>query len=427
MNNKLMKILEKRLVKNFITLLSGGIFSSFIGVVNTILVIKILGLEKNGIIFLGLSYVGFFNTFFNFQSFDAIIKFVPFYKRRDQGKVVNFIKQGLFLDILTTIFAFSVCYLLLDFLGVLLKWNDETIKITKILIYTILFNITGTFLGVIRVYEKYNFLNIFNISKSLINLLQYIIIFFLGGGLLAVAYSNIITGLISFIILLVLISKLIKEKLTEKIKWFSIKFDKEFIKFLIYTNLSSTLDLPVFQLVPIIINKYLGLSEIAVYKILEKLGGIITQFIGVLSQVIAPEISIKIAEGKIKDVKKMDLNIKKSVLSLGVISMSFLWLTHKYWLGFIIPSYANYMTSIYLYLLFVIFTGMFVSQHPIFIYSGYAKYNVYILLVVNSIYLILILLFSKNFGLEGVVLTRIFQAGGIFLAKWTILNIKNKE
>ena len=69
------KIKGNNILRNTIILFSGQTFASIIGIVNTMLIIKAIGLEGNGIIAVVMSYANIFNGIFNFQSYNAVIKY----------------------------------------------------------------------------------------------------------------------------------------------------------------------------------------------------------------------------------------------------------------------------------------------------------------------------------------------------------------
>ncbi len=53
------------------------------------------------------------------------------------------------------------------------------------------------------------------------------------------------------------------------------------------------------HLTPFLINRFIGIEFISVYKVIEKIGGIIAKIASPLVNIIYPEISTKISEGDI--------------------------------------------------------------------------------------------------------------------------------
>lgn len=426
MKNKIENILKNKLIKNMTYIFSGSMIAAILTLLNTVILVKSIGLEKKGIIFLGLSYVGFFNALFNFESYQAIIKFLPSCMDFGNEKGQNYIKQGIILDAITAVFAFGVSYMLVDISGNYFNWGIQTRNHFKILTITILFTVAGAFTGILRIYEKFKEISWINIFTAAINTFLYIIGSILKLELSYYIYFVVISIFLSKLLILFLVYRTLKENGMSNLYFFKTKFDKEFIKFTIYTNLSSTLDLPVFHITPFIISKYLGFSDIAIYKILEKIGGIITRITGTMAQVLMPEISKRLSSGDKEGAYRIGFKIGKIVATIGMIGLIFVSLTYKFWLGYFIPDYDSYIVATYLYLFFVIFTQMFIAQHPILVYSGYVKEELLLLITVNTVYVFILLFFTKQLGISGIILSLIIQAAMVFTGTAIILKIKNK-
>ncbi|MGL5542522.1 MAG: hypothetical protein ACRDB2_04205, partial [Fusobacteriaceae bacterium] len=168
-------------------------------------------------------------------------------------------------------------------------------------------------------------------------------------------------------------------------------------------------------------------SDVAVYKILEKIGGLITKVTSTMVQVLRPEISKRLSSGDEDGAYRIGFKIGKIVLGVGVMGFFFVALTHRYWLGHLIPNYENYMVSIYLYLFLTIFTEAFSGQHPIFIYSGHVKENTILLIVVNSIYMVILLYLTRLLGIKGIIISLIIQAGMVFTIQGIILRKERRR
>lgn len=424
MIEKIEGLLKNKLIKNFLYLFSGTTLSSIIGMFNTALLVKALGLENNGIIFLGLSYAGFFNALFNFQSFEAVIKFLPNHMTKNNSEGKNIIKQALYLDFITAIFALIAAKMFMGIAAEYLKWDLITIKVAKILVYSILFTVPGCFTGILRIFEKFKYMSIIGLSLAISNTVIYSFGLFFNQELIYYVYATILLNFVNLLITLFLTYKTLKENEMQQLEIFKVKFQKDFVKFTIYTNLSSTLDLPIFQLTPFIINKYLGVSDVAVYKLLEKIGELIKRVTSIMGQSIMPEISKRLAQNDGAGAKRIGVKLGKIILSIGCLGIIFIALTKGLWLQWFIPNHLEYTSSLYFYVIFIVFTQTFIAQHPLFVYSGYVKENTILLLIVNTFYIFLLLFLAKHFGLDGIIVSKIIQAGTIYISKGIIFRIK---
>ena len=191
--------------------------------------------------------------------------------------------------------------------------------------------------------------------------------------------------------------------------------------FNIYSNLTSTLDLPINQVTQLIINKYLGFSANSAYSVFEKLGTIINKLGDPINQIIYPEMNLKIVDKDYDGAKNLSKKLKK--LMLGIFAVCFVGtlLTYKLWFHLFIDDVDLYIIPFCLYLAFISYSNAAMGTHNLFMALGYVKYNIPILIVVNSIYLIFLFFSIQYLGLSGVLLAYLIQALGMVVIKEIIL------
>lgn len=417
-----MKIRYNKFLKNVIHIANGTAIASGLNLINMSILVSAIGMKNNGAIFLAQSYVDFFNSLFNFQSYDAIIKFLPNYMNKDNEKCSNYIRLAMLLDIITAIFALIISLLVLDDFSKLLGWDNDVIYYSKILIATILFTVNGAFTGILRIYGKFKYMAISKSSGSIALFICYIIGYINHFSTTYYVLCMLLSKVIVFTIDFIMSYKTLNDENIQIFKFNNIDIDLEFIKFTIATNLRSTLDLPITHMVPFIINRYLGLEEIAVYKVLEKLGNTVSMAVGVINQVISPDISKKMSQNDIIGIKKIEKTFQITTLGFGITMLILIGFTYKMWMGLFITNYQHYMICVYLYFVYIIYKSLFMCQDPIFLYAGFVKYNIYILAIVNIMYIILLIFIIKSMGLSGLILSKIIQASCIFLLKGIILS-----
>src|SRR5699024_10428383 len=97
---------------------------SVLTLLNLSIMIKVLGLNKSSIVNLVISYTLVFDTIFNFQSFNSIIRFLPrALIDKDFLKVKGYLQQGFILDIVTALISFFAANLFLEFICNIFKWD----------------------------------------------------------------------------------------------------------------------------------------------------------------------------------------------------------------------------------------------------------------------------------------------------------------
>ncbi|WP_270207281.1 oligosaccharide flippase family protein, partial [Clostridium perfringens] len=334
--NSMNNIVKNSIVRNIILLLKGNILASLIGLFNTMILVNSIGLENNGIIFMAQSYVMLFNTLFNFQSYSAIIMFVPRAFKEGNQKIVVYLKQGFILDFATAFLAIIIASIFLYPTSKFMNWNSTVINCTYIYICIILFKTTGTMAGILRIYDNFKESVYINISEVLFKFIFFSIGYILREDIYYFIVIEVISALISMIGYIYFSYRVVKrENLHFRgEKW---ALDKEFFKFNLYSNLEMAVDLPLVHITPFIINYVLGFSDIAVYKIIEKLGTLISRVTIPITQAIYPNLSIKIANNDINGVKKIHSKIKFMILILGIFIIILCGLTLNIWLHYFIP------------------------------------------------------------------------------------------
>lgn len=425
MKRYIRNLLQNNLFKNILVLLQGNLIVSMISVINMALLVKTIGLEANGVIFMGQAYANLFNDLFNFQSFESIIKYVPIYLHKNNVKVINYIKQGFILDILTAIIAFLASISLIIPTSSLMGWENELIFISILYSIMILFKITGTSIGILRIFNKFKYTVYINISEVLIRFIWYSFGSINKMGIFYYVFGDLVISIISIIIMFILTYITLYENKMQNLFSIKTRIDKEFLKFNIFTNIQLTLDMPIRNITPFIINKFLGLSDIAVYKIIEKIGSIVSKITTPISTALSPEISQKIASGNLNQAIKIHKKIIKLVSLFGSIVIIALFLSKGLWMELFIPPTNKNILALFIYLIYLIYTNSFMAQHSIFIYAGFIKYSIGIVTISNLIYLIALIFLSLKYGIVGVMIARLIQSSIIFILKAIVLKIKN--
>lgn len=399
--------------------------SSVLSIVITFLIIFIIGAEQNGMIIIVQSYCMLMNDIFNFQSFTAVIKFLSNNNiNKYSNKIKQILKQAYFYDILTAIIATIVGISLLPFVSKFMGWNSSVIILINIYIISILLNINGTAIGILRYYNKFTYVALNNIVYNFIRL--FIIIFL--NKELTITILIILETILSIVknlslnILAVIILRgngikgLYKEKLV---------FDKEFFKFNIYSNITVTLDLPFQYLAIFFINKYLGFSENTIYKIFQNIGSIMTKISSPITQVIYPEMAKAVSNKNIKLATEYFKKIFKYLSILTIAISTLIYITKGIWFNMLVGTNFYYNKELLSYLVFCIISTSFMGIHPLFISLGYIKYNIRILILSNGIYCTLLLILGGSNGLEGIIISLLVQCIIVVVLKGYIIKSKD--
>ena len=232
------EVMNNNIIKNTIIMFSGQTVASAIGFINTFLVLKAIGLEGNGIIAIAANYAGMFNGLFNFQSYNAMIKFgADALEKNDMPQFKKYLKQAVLQDVLTAILAFIVGYMCIDYVSDFFNWDSQMVSYIKLYLLTIPFNISGSINAVIRLNNDFVVGAKIGIQMTLIKTVLLLV------GIVAkfeFKYYILLEIIMSIISSSLYIKSAIKYlKLTNCTDFLKVKigFDKEFTMFNIYNNI----------------------------------------------------------------------------------------------------------------------------------------------------------------------------------------------
>lgn len=420
------KISKRKLVKNFLLIFTGQGISSIFGLLATILIIGGIGSEEHGVLIVVQTYATLFYSLFSFKTFQGLIKYLARARQKNNKTDIKmYIKWSLVLDVISLILMFIIGILLKNPVIKLMKWPVTMKKYVIIYLATQLFYIQGTTIGVLRSYEKYNYVVRSQIISNVVRCIGYGFCLMLSRNFISFFIAEMIATLSNYMLLIIYTYKVLKQE--KLLDFYKIKLvnKKEFLMFNLYSNLTSTLDLPINQITQLIVNKYLGFAANSAYNVFEKLGTIINKLGDPINQIIYPEMNLKIVENDIETAKKLSRKLKKLMLVIFIVTAGGTLLTYPLWFHLFIDNVHKYLFAFILYLAFISYVNAAMGTHNLFMALGYVKYNVPILIVVNTIYLLILFYGIQIIGLTGVILAYLLQSVGIVIIKEIILK-KNK-
>lgn len=419
------KINKSNILKNSLIIMCGQTGASIINFINTFLVIQAVGVYGNGIIAVVQTYTNIFNGIFNFQSYNAMIKFgADALERENLQQFKKYIKQALVQDLITAILSIVCGYICIDLVANFMKWDSQIVFLIKLHLITIIFTITGSINGVLRLFNEFKIGAIINIKTAIVKVILVIVTMILNLDIIYYIIIEIIIAIMSSVLLFRAGYKCLKENDCLDFLKVNISFDKEFTMFNIHNNLVSTIDMPVGQLTTLIINKLLGISEVGTYNILVKVGGLLTKITEPVTQALLPELSKIVAKGEIKRAFSIVKKIFIYTIGLGVAVVIGISLSYKLWLGLLIEPNMRNVSLLILYILYIILVSAFSGIHLMFICLNLVRYNLLIVSISNIAYLIILYALTLKYGLFGIIISLIFQAVVVVLFKYVIVKIK---
>lgn len=394
------------ITKNIMTLITGNGIAMGIGFFSSALQIRLLGLTVFGQATLIITYVQVIDSIFNFQSWQALIKFGAAYKN-DPRQLKPYVKEAFIIDASTAIAGTAISILLVDLIcGGFLKWNSTMLFLAKFYSMTTLFHIEGMPIGYLRIVDKYKEMSACTVGVSIIKFSLVIFVYNIRSDIYACIFLNAIVDILSYIFqFIIALYYLHKNQILEGIIKCKMPKLKSFFEFSIYTSIASTLDIPIKQLDVFIVSKVLSVEAVAVQKTFNTLLSMFNSICTPISHVFLPSFSEQLAanniDESISDVKK----VKKIILIIGIPTAIVLGLTSPLWLTLLYSQeVASYWCVFLIEAVLRVFSLSFIAIHPLFTAMGFVKKNISIMLISNVIYFISAIILGINFGLYGLAI-----------------------
>nr|WP_275425570.1 oligosaccharide flippase family protein [Methanosarcina horonobensis] len=399
--------LFQRLFKNAGTLLSANMIAWILGLTTFVLMARVLGPSQFGLFTLIISYVTLVDGVVNFQSWQAMIKYGgDALENKNINRFKGVVKFCTLIDVLTAIVGTITAILIVSIIGSWLSWNNDTVNMATFYSLTILFNLSGTPTGVLRLFNKFRLFAIIHIITATVKLTGIAIIFYLNIDLWTVISLYITTTIIGQILLFSLGWRELQIQGYTGVFKVPLKeinsLNPGIFNFVLTTNLTGSVGLGRKEVDTLIIGGIAGAEGAGLYKVAKQLASIPAMCSDSLYQSIYPELSKLWA-------KKEILAFKKLIIRSGLIagaSATFIWI------GFIMfgswaiqtffgSSYVAAQSLTIMYMLAMVIAIFSFPLQPAMLSIGKPKISFWIQLVATIIYLITLKWLLSAIGIIG--------------------------
>lgn len=401
------ELLHHKLIRQTGVLLSGDAGARLLSLVSLTLTVRAIGAELFGILVVAEAYAKLIDRIFNFQSWSGIIRFGA--QAIQDGNTVSlkrYIKLGISLDVASSLLGSLIAFFIAPFVVKILKWDPSTLIAIQVYSFLIMFNFTGTAVGVLRLAEMFSLLAWQRIFYASIKFIAILFCWFFNKDFMFFLFSWMISEILGYLFVIGAAVNVIKSR-----KWFrtssvpnaSNNFSlKPFVHFILWTNLSSTVDIPTKFLDMFIVSSLVSFEAAGAYKVFQQIGHVLKKPMEPFYQVVYPHFSNTVAKGlpglAIKNAFRgmfFTLVIVALVLIASVVS-SFWWLPAMFGKEFarFLPDFATYM----------VITGLsvvFTNINPLFMALGFVRENFLIQTVANLAFIVMAWIGATHLGLRG--------------------------
>jgi len=332
------------------------------------------------------------------------------HSKKNYRLIENILSSSIIISIVISIIAFLVGYFLSFYINEILNISSR-ININELLfafkinlaatcLTLFSFCLSGTILGLQKTKEIGFILTITGILGIILN----VILLFNDFGLSSIAYSSLFKSIINLFIYVFFLYNLFK---TINIKYhFNLRFFKAYTKLFSYTFSSKLFGTLANNLDLVIISRFLGPNSVTMLEITRRPIKIIQSFINIPSQSLLPALSNLYGEN---DKEKLAKHIKRFItaftLTLFIFISGFIVFNKEligYWVdnSFYIGDLNNFLLCL------SIFTATFSYNLSNLTYCmGNIKGNSMLESFKNMLYIILLFILIKLFGIYGALLS----------------------
>ncbi|MCX7822543.1 MAG: oligosaccharide flippase family protein [Syntrophobacterales bacterium] len=404
------ELLRYKLLRQVSILLSGDAGARLLSLITLTLTVRTTGAELFGVIVVSEAYAKLIDRLFNFQSWTGIIRFgAQAIQDNNQTALKHYIRVGFYLDILSSLVGFLFAFFMAPFVVKFFKWDPTMVYAIKAYSFLVMFNFTGTAIGILRLTEKFSLLAWQRIFYASIKLIAVSSGWLMKEGLKFFLLSWVLSEILGYIFLIVSAFIVMRKK-----KWIRKDHGSSlsqhysigaFIRFTLWTNLSSTVDIPSKFLDTFIVSSFVSLEAAGVYKVFQQIGHVLKKPMEPFYQVIYPHFSNDIAKGlsrlAIKNAFRSMFFTAMIVIIFLVISIGF----SSWWLPAIFGKmFYRFVSDFAIYMIITGLSVVLTNINPIFIALGFVRENFLIQAIVNLLFLVTAWIGAIHWELRGVII-----------------------
>lgn len=408
-----------RLFRHCAELIVGDVAANALQVVSLALTARALGSESLGVLVLIQTYVSIVEELIAFQSWKALIKFgAGHVQDADKSKLAGILKIGFLLDLgsaaLATVLALAGATFFV-------RWNGLSEDTTGLLVVSslgILSTVTGMPTAALRLFERFRLFSVQKTIAAAIKLAGVALAAWLGAGLEGFVLAYLVAAVTGRVVLCGFAWRVLRAHGMGGFLRVRAENWGEITRFSLWTNLITTVSLPIKYFDVLLVGKLVSLEGVAVYKITKQISLVMTMVSDSVYQVIYPRLAGFLARRELaeawREARRVGalLFLFTSAASLAVVVLG-PWAIPL----FFGPEYARDFLALDTYMFLRAISCAFVVVHPLFLAFGFVKREVGILVVANTLYLAAAWVLGTHYGLFGIVLAYGVQFSAVLAPK----------
>lgn len=398
-----------RLLKNGSLLLGSSSIVAVISLVQGIIIARILGAASYGLLAMVFAYVNIVNGFIDFRAWEACTKYISeFWAKGEKEKSLATLTLCYLIDLVSGVIAFIIIVISAKLAASLFFQRPELSGLMMLYGCSLLFlTVNSTSSALLRVFDKYLMLSLYDIFKAIITLSLILLFLSFGLGLrgivLGYVLSALIGGLVKTVMAINVISKTMWHNRKKAINLSILKGRfREIVKFLIHTNVGSSLVLATRNIDVMILGYFRAPAEVGYFKLAKSFVSYLPRLSDPFYIAVFPELSKLWAKEQRKEIiqlfKKATVMIASIAIPVAIVVSTFSTQIILFTAG---RDFLPAAIAIRIMIIGTVIAVLFFWAHPACLAIGradaYAKVNAVSLAFVISLGFILI----PTFGFIG--------------------------
>lgn len=396
----------KRVAINFGKVLRGRGIAGIFSALSTALMAHALPVEQFGLIILLHTYVKVVKGFFNFRTFETIVKYgVPLQDSGNESELKSLLRTTVSIDFVSTFFAVVIGVAAVPWAAQLLHWDEQFTRWAGF--YTLIIITTGvnSSNGILRLYDRFDALGVQYTVQPTVRLLLVCLAWLLDGSmfmfLLAWGCGYCVGNIYMFLRgQLELRSHLSTPFLQGYRRHELFERDREFWRFIGVVYWQTNLDLIPKQLSTLLAGNLLGPAAAGLFRLAREIQTILNRPAEMLRNVLFPDLT-RAWHADETGFRKLSFRTSLIAGGAGLLVVVFAWLAGE-WILALIGD--DYVPAAPLVVLLLLAATLDFSSAPLRA-SAYAMGNASSLLRIHIlgtiIYLLLFYLMTRATGLIG--------------------------
>ncbi|MBB4315851.1 lipopolysaccharide biosynthesis protein [Roseospira marina] len=404
----------KKLFANAGILLGGKGLNAVFSLAAMAVAARALGTEAFGVLILIHAFIQTMGDIAKFQSWQAVLRYGTGPVMEGQVETVQrLLRFTVVLDGLGAVLGIGLAMALSWWVGPHLGWSDDLQPGVMVYATSILFMVSATPTGVLRLVDRFDLLSVQSTLGSVVRLAAGLVAWGMdagtGGFLVAWYLGTTVAGLSLFYAAW----REVKGRgLLDGFRWWGGPWTADFPRiwsFVWSTNLNASLGLISNHLSTLAVGGLLGPSDAALFRVARQVGTALSKPAKLLVPAIYPELAKLSTEGAIQTMRSL---VGRAALLAGAgasLSLLVAWLGGEWLLGLVLgPDFvAAYPVMLWLVAAGVVSIAAFPLE-PVLISGGEAGTALRARLWSSALYIPVLLLLVHQFGLIGAGWARLF-------------------